>query len=531
GGSISVGGGGVFKPGITPGNLVQQHMAGDTSFSAASSYFFLDNFQSSPGARLEIGGISLMPDIGPNSTVRGDSAIAEVFYPLIQFGTVPPSASNIAPSMTISNNLMEATLEFYEINDLSNPEPDPEKIDGVRLHITKVNNLSTLTGVGSYADVYRLIPTLSEAERDFLDHIYAVGGAYGEALGFLQTLGGAAINYSMLAMRHNLNQARRKIQRRNVDYQKEELAEKLAISSDQSYGSLIPSREGKGEETVYHGIWAYIDQSWMDQDDYGNLAGYRYNPYGIGIGYERHHDEWIFGGLLRYDDGTIKLKSQGGTRTDVQNLLFSAYASWASQGWYLNGSLEGGIGWNDSVSLFNLAGTPVVGRSGDYGTSVLGASLESGYMMDGYLWGNNLRMTPYGGLGYSRYDREGFRETGAGNLNRIFADGKTDIWEWSLGLRLAMPFEFGNFTLIPSFDAAWIHRMDDPRDNGNDVSLATAPGSAWRTDLFEGRNAAALSGGLSANFKSGLVLGAEFDLEMRKKAMGSRLGLNISRNF
>ena len=326
-------------------------------------------------------------------------------------------------------------------------------------------------------------------------------------------------------MRYNLANVRKNINHRLTNYQREELEELISVSSG-NYSSLI-SRQGDSE---YSGIWAYADQTWVNQDDVGGMAGYKYSPFGIGIGYEKHANEWIVGGLASYDNGTMKLKSLSATRTDVQNALLSGYVSYAADGYYASGGIHLGYGWNDTTSAYTLPG--FAAARGSYDSWLYGVSSEFGFMLDGSVLGSTFRITPHGGLSYARIVREAFAESGGGGLARRFDENRWNALELELGVRLSMPIEYENHTLVPAIDLVFARTMGTPGDGADDTHLLSNPAGAWHSAAFDkNRNALGVRGGLEARFKSGLAAGADVDLEFRRKGVAGQVKLNVSKGF
>ncbi len=531
--TIHVGSNGVFKVTWNPGNVEEYYQNGspqNMNRSDTISQFLLTRFTSDPGARTEIGNISMFP-VTPITQAKGADSTSTTTWTYGQGVILVPKgtteANTPASTMNIDNRLMKAT---WKSGDSSDPNLNTTVEAAIAdkdvwiLHLERLNGLAVLDGVGDYADVYRRLDTLTEEERDALDHIYATGGIGGAELGYLQTLGGVMVQNSMVAMRQNYNNLWRRVNQRLTSFHREEL-EMEVTGSDFCYSDQDPS-------TQYGELWAYIDQTWHNQDDVENIAGYTYNPYGLGIGYEKHMDEWIFGGVMQYDGGKMKLKSHGATHTDVDNLLLTGYASWASEGYYLTGGAHLGYGWNNSISSYTMPGLVSTANSGNYSTSLYGASVEGGYMMSTGYGDFPLRVTPYAGLGYARINREGFTETGAGSLNRRFAKADWDMWEFTAGFRLSMPIERKGYVLIPSADVSFVRTMGTPGGDSNCVTLISNPAGTWNPEVMgANRSALHISAGLNARFGDNWDVGMGYDFEWRKQGISNQLNLNVTKGF
>lgn len=523
-GVINVGKNGTFKPSIAAGDL-EERINLDT-FTADASYFLLDRFTSEQGAKLEVGGISSMPVIGTNR-VGNTTTTRTVWYQVASIAD--GDNSNTVKTLSVNNRLMEAYLELA--NWSSHNTVYPDVFDCLQLRIARVENLDTLEGVGSYADVYRRMEGLSEAERDMLDAIYARGGA-GSDLGFLQTIGGQIVQNSLLALRHNQANLIGKINKRLTAYQKEELELEPQIS-----GSEVCYYSDYDPVNNYNALWASIDQTWMTQRDVADMAGYRYNANSLTIGYDHHWDNMIAGGALNYSSGTMKLRNQTSTKNEVDSLMAALYASWAMDGWYVSGSLFAAHGWNDSESGFYLPGiSSMTAKTGNYATNSIGVNSEFGYMMETDLVGIPLRVTPYGSLTFARMKRDAVRESGAGgdtvNMDRQFRSASWNAWDAAIGVRVAVPIEGNGYMLIPSIDAAWTRTMGDPTTSGGDAYFIKNPSAAWHIPFMgDSRNSVRLATSLDARFGNNVTAGLSYELEWRNQFWKNQLNLTASVDF
>lgn len=534
-GSITFKDGTVFKPTATKGDLEDENRTGNR-WTSQGGWLWIDTFHSEEGSKLEVGYISEYRAIPNDKTASAYVGVVVLTTPAVVTdgeGNILAYNSTIASTMKIQNDLLDVNMKYgvwEEDSDtgaiLIDESDNPEEWNAILIDITRLEDLSTLKGVGEYADVYRKLTTLTDEERDMLDDIYARGGLTHSDRAFLQTLSGSIVTNSLLGMRHNWANLLRKINRRVTDYQHEEVLE-LGITGDEF------CRYDKDNPVVdYVQMWAGIDKSWMNQQDRDSLAGYDYNPYGFHIGVERHCENLIIGGVVRYDDGTMKLQSNNRTKTDITTVMGSAYVSWASEGIYITGSVHAGYGWNESHSNYLMPTLASTAKTGNYGSTMYGAHVEVGYMIETELGDLPFRVTPYGSLGYAKLHRQSVTESGAGNLDRHFRRGDWDLWEPSLGVRLAMPIDRGGYTLIPTADIAWSRSTGDGKNDSGDAYLIADPSNAWKISTMAGnRSALRLSGGLQAHFARNLRVGFEYDFEWRRSYSSHQLNLNMSMGF
>lgn len=507
-GNLHIAKDGIFKPSIYIPTDYSHHnpdREGNIITGSYSSGMALETFTSAEGAKLYVGGVSKFPLTGDMSNAYK----SKIWF--TAFTVTDTDNSNIASTMTINNKLMSATLDW----DASDPTA------GV-VTVNRVNNMSSLFGVGPGMDIYRKRDDLPEAIRDWLDDVYARGGNSPSDLSFMQTVNGDVVMLTQLAMRNNLAGMLKRISRRTTAYQDEE----LGISG-------APCGTSNTERGDYGELWAYIDQTWHKGNNGADFAGYTYNPSSLGIGYDHHSDQIIFGGLLNLDTGDVKLRSGGKTRTEVTSAIGGVYASYATEGIYLTGGLQAGYSWNKSKSHYEVLGFRANANSGTYGTHLLGANAEVGYMMELTHDHQPLRVTPYAGLSYARINREAFREHGAGDMDRQFSTSKWDMFDVTLGVRASKPMTVGGMTVIPSLDAAFVRTIGAPgEENGKDAHFVDSPLGFWRISTYhKNHNALRLGGGVTAKVRDNLDVGLDYDFEWRTRYTSHQLNLNMSLGF
>lgn len=530
--TFSVSSKGILQFNMYEGNLKEYILDRDNVTPTATRGILSTNiFNSDEGARTHLGGISSFDTIPYVTSSDTSTTNTRVWFGSIYVPTGTTANSTIASTMNINNKLMKATWHAGDTtqDDFTAATTGPEdERNAFILYLERVSGLGVLDGVGSWADTYRKM-NLSDPERDMLDYIYNTGGG-GYGLGYLQTIGGYHVQNSLIAMRHNQANFTNKINQRLTRYQKEEL--ELNIESDElcDYSDYDPINE-------YGEMWAYMDQTWTNQDDVGSIAGHRYQAHTLGVGYDWHKDNWIWGGALSYAGGDVKLNSATSSRTDLDNLMLALYASWAQEGYYISGTAFAGYGWNESKSKFELPGIDTMyGETGNYGTSTFGANLEVGYMIETEFYNTPLRITPYGSATYARIHRNAARESGADNgtvnLNRQFHAANWPIWDTAIGVRLAAPISRCGYTLIPSLDLAWTRTMGDTDTGAGDVWFVRDPSSSWQIPTMGGnRSSLRVAANLDARIRDNLAIGGGYSFEWRKQSWSHQLNANISLGF
>ncbi len=551
GDSISVEENAVFKITLDPGENFSEWLADSENTAIVgwkASSFSLNSFQSREGARTEVGGISKFPAV-PIVTKSGDddnrvTTTHTFFYTPIHVnnGTIN---STMAQSMNIENKLMKATWYASDGRDLSNEEsieeqlkdvPDEDKFYYV-LSFEYINNLAALDGLGDYADAYRLLGDLTDPERDMLDSLYARGEGSTYELGQLQTIGGQIVENTMLALHMNQSKLLNKINRRLTSYQKEELSLEPEIT-----GSDVCYYDDCDPLNRYAELWAYIEGNWDRTNDNELLAGYKWNNYTLGLGYEWHRDEIIYGVSAAISNGKMSLQNNSATSSKITDIIAAVYGSWARDGWYLSGSGTAGYGWNSSEGAYSLVGAgSALGKTGTYGTSSLGANLEFGYMMETAFMGIPMRVTPYGSLTYSRTNRNAVRESGAvlydgdGNVidyNKQWRSGVWDAFVGAVGLRVAVPVDACSYTAVPYVDVALTRTAGHIHSDNDNAYFLRDPSASWNYSLLhDNRTSLRFTGGVDAKIRDNLTIGASYDFEWRRQYWRNQFGVNMTLGF
>lgn len=510
--------GATFKPSVALWETGGKDADGHQQYDYAYTFLMLDTFNGEQGAKLAVGNVSSLPYMGEGFVVPdGEWHLVEYFPPIAIVADA--DNSHIPDSMRINNRLLVADLVLDG--------------DTIILDITHLAPLSTLDGIGWGADAYRRLDGLTDVERDLLDNIYNNGGItrkYEKA--HLQAIEGTHIALAQLAMRQHLNNLVRRISQRITSFQDEELDLCPDESSFMRDGFVGTKGEATGAFTNYGELWGYIDQTFTDQKDAGDLAGYTYRPAGIAIGYDKHTSDVIYGGVARFDMGEAKLKSNKANRTEIRTLLAAAYASWSRDGYYITGGVQAGYGWNRSETRYAIPCFSAKAESDGYRTYLFGANAEVGYLYDfgdgDYPW----RIVPHAGLSYGYITREAFSETGAGHLNRHFGSDAWNMYDVSMGVRVTRPFDVNGCLVIPAFDISYVRTAGSAGDKNGNINFIEDPSRNWSIDPIDAnRNALHVSAGLNARFKHNWDVGVNYDFEWRKNFLNNQFNLNVSKGF
>ncbi len=158
-------------------------------------------------------------------------------------------------------------------------------------------------------------------------------------------------------------------------------------------------------------------------------------------------------------------------------------------------------------------------------------------MLETEVYGFPLRVTPYGSLTYTRAHRESVDDTGARNaalgidLRKHFGAVDWNVWDASLGFRVAVPMEIEGMTVVPSVDVSYTHTAGKESSDGV-VHMYSHPSAGWNPGLMESsRSAIRVAAGVEARIRENVSLGAGCEFEWRKLYWNNRLNVNVSIDF
>lgn len=189
-----------------------------------------------------------------------------------------------------------------------------------------------------------------------------------------------------------------------------------------------------------------------------NAAGAEYRGGGFALGVDTGLGEsGLFGLAAGYTRSTLEGE---GADLDVESAQLAAYGAWHGDRAYLSGSLAYGRHGIDSDRRVRVGSLDETARANYHGDAV-SADLEAGLPLG---LGENGRLTPFAGVGYSRFERDGFTESGTGEADlRVEQDTDHSLMT-RLGVRYGARFESAGGTgWRPLLEVAWLREHRDPR--------------------------------------------------------------------
>jgi subtilase-type serine protease len=203
--------------------------------------------------------------------------------------------------------------------------------------------------------------------------------------------------------------------------------------------------------------FAKVFGSWGDRDAESDIAGYKYDIYGLAGGIDKMvSDNTLIGISIAGSRANVDY-SYSGTSSDIDSVFCSLYGSYFVDTWHIGVTLGYGRSWYDSKR-----GIPFMGLSAesDYQGNAYSAAVELGNNFGG----TEMLLEPVVGLGYTAVQQDSYTEKGAGSLNLKVDSETTDGIYSKLGVRAAKEFRFEdkpNMRFVPNVSAFWIHDFAD----------------------------------------------------------------------
>ena len=163
------------------------------------------------------------------------------------------------------------------------------------------------------------------------------------------------------------------------------------LASTEGYASDILNSQGENR------VWATTSWKWDGAGSEDGFAGYKYEPWGVTVGYDRFHGQLAYGAAFSYNGGKFIDRASIHSDSDLDTYSFTAYAGYSHpSGVFVNA--EFGYGYTDN-KLFDMRVLNGVRgwNSADFNTNSWIVSSTIGY--DWNAW-DYLTITPSVGVSY-----------------------------------------------------------------------------------------------------------------------------------
>ncbi|MFA6289216.1 MAG: autotransporter domain-containing protein [Opitutaceae bacterium] len=188
-----------------------------------------------------------------------------------------------------------------------------------------------------------------------------------------------------------------------------------------------------------------LDVGTTKYDTNGGLVG---GNYAIG-------PNLTLGGFFEYTETSSGLGSAG-SETTIKDKMFGFRAAWHKDRWFAHAVLATGFEQYESTRSIAFPGTAAVASSKTRGHTWI-ADLSGGR---NFSFGP-LTVSPFAGVLATRWDANGFNETGAGAFNNSVGSQTAKSLRTQLGVSSSLDLKLGAMMLRPHVRAAWLHELGD----------------------------------------------------------------------
>ncbi|MDR0572152.1 MAG: autotransporter outer membrane beta-barrel domain-containing protein [Rickettsiales bacterium] len=297
--------------------------------------------------------------------------------------------------------------------------------------------------------------------------------------------------------------------------------------------SIYAPSSGSGDN--YNEVWISGFGSWVNQSDVGGIFGYKYNPRGIIVGYDRTVESGqglTLGVNVAFSTGTID-NNDDQSEVDVRTVSFGAYGSYEFKNrMFIDGTI--GFGFTDN----DFESNQVIGLGGIKSASFKSNSFQLGFDL-GYnaKVSENVSILPSVGINYVHIGQKSFSEKIDRDLNpeplilaNWYEDTNIDSIEIPVTVRLQGNFKTaGGAVITPELKIGGVFLANSPN---RDIRMGFVGSNESTTirGIDSGKSRFVAGAGINAEVNDSLSIFAKYDFETRSsyKAHSVQLGIGFS---
>ena len=227
------------------------------------------------------------------------------------------------------------------------------------------------------------------------------------------------------------------------------------------------------------------------------------------------------GGFFEYSETSSGLGSYG-SETNIKDKMFGVRAAWTQDQWFAHAVLAYGFESYKSTRSIVFPGTAAVANSSTHGHQWI-ADISGGRQFTAGI----VTLSPFVGLLASRWEANGFTESGAGAFNATVARQTANSLRTQAGLESSLNFKIGTMALRPHVRAAWLHEL---ADDSRSMNAAFGPVNYAIATRKPQRDSALLGAGLDLALSPSTSLYSDFSVQSggSSRVMGEwRAGISI----
>jgi outer membrane autotransporter protein len=238
---------------------------------------------------------------------------------------------------------------------------------------------------------------------------------------------------------------------------------------------LIPPSAGS-EDPLNH-LWIGTFGSWARQKEHDLNAGYKYNSWGVSLGYDRNVaslEGLLFGINLTFATGELTTDHDY-AKVDIDTIGLSAYGSYTYNDLFF---FDATAALARSKSNYEIQIVSGGRKTGEFNTNTFMLGLRTGFILNA----GSIRIVPSAGVRYTRYNQKAFVEDVHNTLlpANVFEKSSDSIVEIPFEIRFSGTFDTGSTTITPSLKLGYTSMVRRP-DNRFSVGFV---GSSHRAEIM-----------------------------------------------
>ena len=289
--------------------------------------------------------------------------------------------------------------------------------------------------------------------------------------------------------------------------------------------SLIPP--SAGAEDAHNHLWIGAFGNWARQKADGLDSGYKYNSWGMSIGYDRavaSVDGLLFRVSLTFAEAKIKTDHDLAS-VDIRTFGASVYGSYTFNNFFF---VDATAAFARSASSYNINIVTGGDKTGKYDTD----TTQLGFRVGGIFTAGPVRIIPTVGVRWSHYYQKWFTEEAHNTLlwPNVFDKASDSSVEIPIMVKFTGTFDAGSVRVSPELKLGWTAMVDRP-DNRFSVGFAGSPYRAQISGAQPPKNSFQAGAGLKIETSGGLEFFVESDGDFARKFSNHRFSAGFGGYF
>ncbi|MDR2404961.1 MAG: autotransporter outer membrane beta-barrel domain-containing protein [Deltaproteobacteria bacterium] len=288
---------------------------------------------------------------------------------------------------------------------------------------------------------------------------------------------------------------------------------------------MLPPSSGADDPKNH--IWVGTFGTWARQKARGVYNGYKYDSWGVSIGYDRQIAS--IEGLLLGINGTFakgKLKTDHElTSVDLDSMSGTVYGSYTFHNMFF---VDLSVSFARSKSDYSIQLIHGGHKTGSFDTDTTQIGFRTGFIFNA----GSIKITPSVGVRHTRYTQKSFTETVYDSFHpaNVFDAASDSFVEIPIEITFAGTYDTGSVKITPELSVGFTSMVKRPK---NSFSVGFA-GSSYRAEIVgpqPDRNSFQAGLGLKIETPSNVEVFLEYDAGFAKSFTEHRLSAGIGYYF